>query len=136
MYLCSKLNINIMDNIRLNYSEGNKLIAQTLLKARCFGVPYEYDLYSTGVLECIEDGENEQHFFRPVDMKFHTSWDWLKPCIDKINDEIIGIKTIDECTEVEWAYYNSITKMYMTTRIREAYRNVINFLQWYESFIK
>ena len=125
-----------MNNRRLNYSEGNKLIAETLLKARFFGATNEYDLYSTGTLECITDGENEQHFFNPVEMKFHTSWDWLKPCIDKINDEIIGIKSIDECTEIEWTYYASITKMYMTTPIREAYRNVINFLQWYENFIK
>jgi len=34
-----------------------------------------YEMY--GVLECIEDGVSEKHFFLPEEMRFHTSWDWL-----------------------------------------------------------
>ena len=43
-----------------------------------------YEMY--GVLECIEDGISEKHFFLPEEMRFHTSWDWLMPVVCKIDD--------------------------------------------------
>ena len=33
------------------------------------------------------DNENEDDVFHPDDMQFHTSWLWLKPVIEKIEDE-------------------------------------------------
>ena len=33
------------------------------------------------------DNENEDDVFHPDDMQFHTSWDWLMPVIEKIEDE-------------------------------------------------
>ena len=42
-----------------------------------------YEMY--GVLECIEDGISEKHFFLPEEMRFHDSWDWLMPVIEEID---------------------------------------------------
>ena len=43
---------------------------------------YAYEMY--GIIDTIEDGVNEQHFFLSSEMKFHSSWDWLMPVVDKI----------------------------------------------------
>ena len=40
-----------------------------------------YEMY--GLVENIEDGLNEKHFFLPSEMKYNTSWDWLMPVVDK-----------------------------------------------------
>ena len=42
---------------------------------------YAYDMY--GIIDTIEDGVNEQHFFLSSEMKFHSSWDWLMPVVKK-----------------------------------------------------
>lgn len=53
---------------------------------------YEYDMY--GIIETIEDGEDEKHYFLPDEMLFNISWDWLMVVVNKIeelgNDVIIG----------------------------------------------
>ena len=64
-------------------TESNKLIAEFM---GATGVPLyqptEYEMY--GIIESIPDGEDEQHFFLPKEMLFHTSWDWLMPVVEKI----------------------------------------------------
>tara|TARA_R110000824_G_scaffold24364_1_gene85963 strand:+ start:49 stop:351 length:303 start_codon:yes stop_codon:yes gene_type:complete len=60
----------------MNKQENNKLIAEFMGVEPQF-INKEYEMY--GVIECIDDGENEQHFFYPKEMLFHESWDWLMP---------------------------------------------------------
>lgn len=62
--------------------------------------------------------------------KYDTSWDWLKPVIDKIIKEI-GVKSVDECTDDEWIYYTAITRMYIGVSIDIAYNYVVDYLLWY-----
>ena len=61
--------------------------------------------------------------------KYATSWDWLKPVIDKIINDI-GVKTVDECTSVEWDYYTMITRMWIGISIDIAYNKVVDYLLW------
>jgi hypothetical protein len=63
-------------------TEGNELIAKFLGCDNSKNIDGSYELYQ--YLECIEDGEDEQHFFLPEDMKFHESFDWLMPVVDEI----------------------------------------------------
>jgi hypothetical protein len=70
-------------------TDNNKLIAE-FMGANPFRESVNEDVLSYemyGVLECIEDGISEKHFFLPEEMQFHTSWDWLMPVIEKIEDE-------------------------------------------------
>ena len=65
-------------------------------------------------------------------LKYHSSWDWLKPVIDKII-HTIGMRTIDECTEEEWFQCTRITRMYIGVDIETAYHYVIEWINWYNN---
>ena len=48
------------------------------------GANPSYDSYEMwGLLECLEEGEHEKHFYLPNEMRFHESWDWLMPVVQK-----------------------------------------------------
>ena len=65
--------------------KDNKLIAEFMgAKPIVLGNSTEYEMY--GIVECIDDGVDEKHFFIPHEMKYHTSWDWLMPVVEKIED--------------------------------------------------
>ena len=59
--------------------ENNKLIAE-FMGANPFReseTEYSYEMW--GLLECLEEGDHEKHFYLPNEMKFNESWDWLMP---------------------------------------------------------
>lgn len=92
---------------------GNKLIAE-FMKTQSSIVN---DMYfgNDGVLYTIEN------------LRYHFSWDWLKPVIDRILKEM-PIKTVDECTEEEWHYMKSITGMYIGVDVQIAWNYVVEYL--------
>lgn len=45
--------------------------------------PIEWDIYVTGHLDVDSDHENAQHFYRGNEMRYHYSWDWLMPAVEK-----------------------------------------------------
>ena len=67
-----------------NKEKYNELCA-SFLGARYYPASKEYELY--GVLECIEDGENEKHFFTPHSMEFDSDWNWIMEVVEKIEKE-------------------------------------------------
>jgi len=75
--LTSNRNKNMSDNEMIAQFMG----ANTPIKSENV---QSYEMY--GVLECIEDGVSEKHFFLPEEMRFHTSWDWLMPVVCRIDD--------------------------------------------------
>ncbi len=63
--------------------KDNKLIAEFMgVKPTILGDEITYEMY--GIIDCIEDGLDEQHFFLEEELMFHTSWDWLMPVVEKI----------------------------------------------------
>ena len=66
---------------------NNKLIAEFM---GAVGTPKynptEWDVYITGCLDVDSDDENAQHFYTPDEMKYHISWDWLMPVVEKIEE--------------------------------------------------
>ena len=78
-----------------------------------------YEMY--GVLECIEDGVSEKHFFLPEEMRFHTSWDWLIPVVDKCFD------VAEDGDMVEIMHHLQVAVK------DEVYREVIQFIDEYNA---
>lgn len=66
------------------------------------------------------------------ELKYHSSWDRLMPVIRKIIN-IIGVKTVDECSSEEWFQSTRITRMYIDTKIEHAFHYVVEFIKWYNS---
>jgi len=88
-----------------------------------------YEMY--GILECIEDGLNEQHFFLPEEMLFHESWDWLMPVVIKCFDADTPIalqhKLNDALLETNInTLYASVLEVAEYTSRRTEYLNVTN----------
>ena len=76
--------------------EDNKLIAEFMgAKPIVLGISTEYEMY--GIIECINDGVDEKHFFIDDEMEFHTSWDWLMPVVERIRglEEGMLVERID-----------------------------------------
>lgn len=63
-------------------------------------------------------------------LHYHSSWDWLMPVIHKII-KTIGVKCIDECTDVEWFVSTRITRMYIGIDIKHAHYYCVEFIHWY-----
>ncbi len=62
------------------------------------------------------------------DIKFHSSWDWLMPVVEKIKNYIltdrpydVGIDKVD------------VLNLYITTPILTVFEQVIYFIQWYNN---
>ena len=91
--------------------KDNKLIAEFM---GAIGTPKynptEWDVYLTGCLDVDSDDENAKHFYTPDEMKYHTSWDWLMPVVEKIES--------DERYDVDILQYG--------TRIREGKKEIVN----------
>lgn len=55
--------------------EGNKLIAEFM----------GYEKHPT-IEDCLRDPQKSEHnFMHPSHLKYHSSWDWLMPVIEKIS---------------------------------------------------
>ena len=99
-----------------------------------------YELY--GILEFIEDGENEQHFFEPEEMKFESSWDWLMPVVEKIQSlgfgtSLAGGKNafafvihLGELGSIVFNEKNS------DSRMQAVYYGIVDFIKWYNTKTK
>lgn len=112
--------------------EGNKLIA--------IFMEFEY-------LEPIGVNGNKQHKLRPIfnsdfpnSLKYHFSWDWLMPVVEKIektnryNEYYPDMVTIwkDCCVISDGNNGNELVRIYSgTTKIEAVWLATINFIKWY-----
>lgn len=89
--------------------EGNKLIAEFIQ------LRGEYDEDKDLIyLESDIDGKGVYSF---SELKYHTSWDWLMPCIGKISNVC---EEPEELDELKYAL--------LTNNIEEAWKFVVNYL--------
>ena len=99
---------------------NNKLIAEFMgAKPLVLGGSTEYEMY--GVLDCIEDGVDEKHYYIDDEMRFHESWDWLMPVLKKINLKL------NPDTYGAWRMINRPTEY----NIEEVYAQVVRFIKQY-----
>ena len=62
--------------------------------------------------------ENDNNVFHPDDMKFHSSWDWLIPVVNKIEMECEGVPIqLLDCS--------------LYCEIGEVYQAVVEFIKTY-----
>lgn len=64
---------------------------------------------------------------------FHSDWNWLIPAVNKAIGTI-GIRTIDECTDYEWRLFTAICEMKLSTPINIVYKNLVQYIEWYNTF--
>ena len=119
--------------------KDNKLIAEFM---GAVGTPKynptEWDVYITGCLDVDSDDENAQHFYTPDEMKYHTSWDWLMPVVERINDTERYEVCIGNChchiTDIENDNYKirALTlSLQGKTTIEATHLAVVEFINWY-----
>lgn len=94
--------------------EGNKIIAEYKTQQRFMN----HSIYI------------DSELFFDNQLKYHKSWNWLKPIIDNIVQQI-GVKTIDDCDDEEWFITINITRMSISVSIEYAWKRVIEFIKWY-----
>lgn len=93
----------------MNILEGNKLIMEFLTDEP---EVLEVDLKKAGTLESLE---------------FHKSWDWLIPAIEQCRKiDVIGSKRL----------IKNIDKKLLKLDLYGTFKNVIEFIQWYNKFIE
>ena len=122
---------NFMDRIK-----GNKLILQYLnIPYSKYGeitLPdYMYHLYVPFNIFEIENGIYE-YKIHITDLKFHTSYDWLKIILNKIQSDN-PFKTIDECTDKEWFYLSTINRATLSDSTENIYKTIVSYLKFYFS---
>ncbi len=97
--------------------KDNKLIAEFMgAKPIVLGNSTEYEMY--GILECINDGVDEKHFFIDDEMEFYECWNWLIPVVKKC------WKSGAEEDEV-----GDITHAYLDCDRKETYNAVVEFIK-------
>lgn len=106
--------------------EGNKLIAEFMGKKKStgFGLNFRFDTWYNGILLS--------------DLKYHTSWDWLMPVVEKIVHEdsafrmtIGNVAAICNFESQFEAKAKGEGKKYSSTNTIEAvWLAVVEFIKW------
>lgn len=94
--------------------ENNNLIAKFMEVSINKNGTYELPQYGT-----IRPNGNFKTEFEDSQLKYHTSWDWLMPVINKI----INTNTLAQRRQ---NVYGSITP-----DISKSYKAVVEFIKWY-----
>jgi len=72
--------------------------------------------------------ENDDDVFHPDDMKFHTSWDWLMPVIEKC---LVG--EAEQSDEISNTTIKNIYEGICNQDISHAYKSVVEFIKTYNN---
>ena len=68
-------------------------------------------------------------------VKYHKSWDWLMPVVEKII-KMYKNKIIDEVDFDEWASLTHLTRMSIGEPIEYVYDAVVNYIKYYNTLTK
>ena len=117
-------------------TENNKIIAEFLGATANKGG--EYEMY--GIIQSIDDGEKEKHYFFGSEMLFDTDWNWLMEVVEKIETltdinsngcfmvlESIGFNAkfiFDDGTRI-------LKDSKGETKIEAVYNACLEFINWY-----
>lgn len=103
----------------------NKIIAEFMgVKPTILGYEITYEMY--GIIDCIKDGLDEQHFFLEEELMFHDSWDWLMPVVEKILD--LSFQDDGDAED----FYNIRDCM---PNLNHTYKAVVEFIKTYNNGI-
>jgi len=68
--------------------------------------------------------DNNTHEFHPI--KYHTSWDWLMPVVDKIKILVMEDDSDELYNSEEW---DNITHTLVQIEIKSVYQAVVEFIK-------
>lgn len=91
-----------------------------------------YEMYA--VIESIEDGLGEQHFFLAEEMPFSTDWNWLMEVVEAIDnilpDDNLVVISYNRCL-IEYPNEGVTIEGLGNTRKEATYKAVVEFIIWY-----
>ena len=122
--------------------DKNKLIAEFLgAKPNIKG---EYDLWSTTDLNSIfqDDGdpyvETRHSNYFGKEMLFNTSWDWLMPVVEKIENFGFEFLIVEDRVKIAHNTDHSIEVIIDFTsgrrKIETVYQALVEFIKWYNEY--
>lgn len=114
----------------MEYTETNKLISKFVNDCEMGVYSEDGDFIHSSI--CGVDADSA--FYRWEDMKFHTSWDWLMPVIEKI--EGMGYKFQMCRRRVTIKTDTNEIELFDTkghSKLDASYESVSKFINWYNS---
>ena len=111
----------------MNTTESNKLIAEFM------GFKLRPDIAEDWYIHT----NRPAHAMRLRDAKYHASWDWLMPVVEKIERMECDVLVMYGLPSKYQADISDVSKKYRTktyyspSRIEATYRAVVEFIQWY-----
>lgn len=119
--------------------EGNKLIAE-FMGAEVLSPKTKFTYYDFGDNWSETNSYVFQQKIHDNMLKYHSSWDWLIPIIDKIelieDSKYVVQIAADRCTIFEWNDSENIVKfnvMHTGEKITATYKCIIEFIKWYNN---
>jgi hypothetical protein len=82
----------------------------------------------------ISDSENydsQIHTNVDVDLKYHSSWDWLHKVLDKVEDECIHRSIMADNLQSSGHLWFTSGYLYQCGTITEVYEAVVEFIKFY-----
>ena len=103
----------------MDTTENNRLISEFMGMK-----PNRYNSFPLKPTDFAQDGDADVRY---SDMKYHKSWDWLMPVIDKIRSEVCYVKYKEHTASMI-----DDGGIYINTKFREnTYNDVVEFIKWY-----
>lgn len=95
--------------------EKNKMIAEFM------GKHWHRDFFKD---VCIISPSN-------ISYKFHTSWDWLMPVVEGIEEYEMNVKIHTSYTSIHFKRKQCIVDVDGGSKIENTYNAVVQFIEWY-----
>ena len=137
---------NILD---ISHDQSNKLIAEFMgaptmiwndpdpIKGNDYRVvlyqPYEDNetaLIHYGVGELNSEAEVFISELEDISLKYHTSWDWLMPVVQRCTKVGYGNEN-DELTQIWEECFGDLDSGFLGNHIDEVYASVVKFIKWH-----
>jgi hypothetical protein len=124
----------------MNTTENNKLIAE-FMGLHKFGNKKTSDTYHHDIPDyrLLDKGlVNPAHHYTPDQMKYHSSWDWLMPVVEKIEDIGFEFFIVENRSKVCHNTDKSIDVLsYLEggNKLDITYQTVVEFIKWYNKEI-
>jgi hypothetical protein len=71
--------------------------------------------------------DDVKHWYQPVELKYHESWDWLMPVVHKIKEVCPSAFEFDNDTGPNSAF----AILQVCDPIEDIYKQVVEFIKWY-----
>ncbi len=114
-------------------NEGNRLIAEFMGATPCKDAwgqdamehpDWYHEEWSNNIM-----GYFETHSYKFSDLKYHLSWDWLMPVIDKIEELGYIVTIVGTNCYIDGDHVAFRSKTY--DKLQSAFETVIEFAEWY-----